>query len=138
VASILAGYFARGSHYEGPVRLYIRESPKSAVIEGFRVYVFVAGLALVSHQYAALAATMVAGMSSRAFFWVNTVSAILDNATLVALEIHKMPLERARDAIIALLVSGGMLIPGNIPNVVSASALTIRSGAWARVGVPSG
>ena len=63
---------------------------------------------------------------------------VLDNATLVALEVHSMSLPRAREAIIALLVSGGMLIPGNIPNVISAGALRIGSGAWARVGIPIG
>jgi predicted cation transporter len=44
----------------------------------------------------------------------------------------------AREAILALLISGGMLIPGNIPNVVSAGALRIGSTEWARVGVPMG
>jgi len=80
----------------------------------------------------------VSALSNDALFWINTVSAVLDNATLVALEVHRMSMPRAREAIIALLVSGGMLIPGNIPNVISAGALRIGSGAWARVGIPVG
>jgi predicted cation transporter len=71
-------------------------------------------------------------------YWANTSSAVLDNATLVALEVHAMSLSRARDAILALLISGGMLIPGNIPNVVCAGALHIRSGTWARIAIPIG
>ena len=51
----------------------------------------------------------------------------------------RQPLQpRAREAILSLLVSGGMLIPGNIPNIVSAGALRIGSAAWAKIGVPMG
>ena len=81
---------------------------------------------------------MVATLSNDALFWANTVSAALDNATLVALEVRDMTLPRAREAILALLISGGMLIPGNIPNIVSAGALRIGSLEWARLGVPMG
>ncbi len=31
-----------------------------------------------------------------------------------------------------------MLIPGNIPNIICAGKLGIKSGAWARVGLPLG
>jgi predicted cation transporter len=31
-----------------------------------------------------------------------------------------------------------MLIPGNIPNIISASKLRISSRSWAKVGVPLG
>ena len=34
-------------------------------------------------------------------------------------------------ALMSLLISGGMLIPGNIPNIISASKLDIKSGEWA-------
>jgi predicted cation transporter len=37
-----------------------------------------------------------------------------------------------------LLISGGMLIPGNIPNIISASKLGITSKEWARLGLPLG
>jgi predicted cation transporter len=46
--------------------------------------------------------------------------------------------ERARSILLALLISGGMLIPGNIPNVIAAGALNIRSGRWARTAIPIG
>ena len=138
VASLLAGFFARGDYQEVGVQLHVRETPWAAIIQGIRVYVFVAGLVLVSHAYAATAAQVVDALSNDALFWINTVSAALDNATLVALEVHNMTLPRAREAIIALLVSGGMLIPGNIPNIVSAGALKISSTAWARIGIPIG
>jgi predicted cation transporter len=37
-----------------------------------------------------------------------------------------------------LLISGGMLIPGNIPNIVAAGRLGISSREWARVGLITG
>lgn len=137
-ASVLAGIFARGSYDDAPEGAHVRESPLGAIVQGVKVYAFMAGLVLVSKAYAPVAARFVDAVSNDALFWINTVSAALDNATLVALEVHQMPLPRAREAIIALLVSGGMLIPGNIPNIVSAGALKIGSGSWARIGVPIG
>ena len=37
-----------------------------------------------------------------------------------------------------LLISGGMLIPGNIPNIISANMLGISSKEWAKFEVPLG
>jgi predicted cation transporter len=36
------------------------------------------------------------------------------------------------------LIAGGMLVPGNIPNIICANKLAIKSREWARVGVPLG
>jgi predicted cation transporter len=36
------------------------------------------------------------------------------------------------------LIAGGMLIPGNIPNIIAAHALKIKSTEWAALGVPLG
>jgi len=37
-----------------------------------------------------------------------------------------------------LLIAGGMLIPGNIPNIVAAGRLKISMKEWAKIGVPIG
>jgi predicted cation transporter len=37
-----------------------------------------------------------------------------------------------------LSIAGGMLIPGNIPNIVAAGRLKISMKEWAKVGVPIG
>jgi predicted cation transporter len=138
VTAILAGYFARGGYESGTE--VIREDESSALIfvQAVKVFAFVAGLVLVSHAYGPIATKYVSMLSNDALYWANIVSAALDNATLVALEVHHMTLERAREAIISLLISGGILIPGNIPNIVSAGALKIGSATWARIGVPIG
>ncbi len=136
--AILAGYFSRGS-YEAATHV-VREDQSASliVVQAVKVFAFVAGLVLISHAYAPIATKYVAMLSNDALYWVNVVSAALDNATLVALEVHDMTLVRAREAIVSLLISGGILIPGNIPNIVSAGALKIGSARWARIGVPIG
>ena len=40
--------------------------------------------------------------------------------------------------LMGLLIAGGMLIPGNIPNIISAGKLGITSKEWAKLGVPLG
>jgi predicted cation transporter len=134
----LAGYFARGDYHQSRPGPHVRETAGEILLMGARVFGFVAGLILISEAYAPLARRYLPGVSDAALYWGNTISAVLDNATLVALEVHGMTLERAREAIIALLVSGGMLVPGNIPNVVIAGSLRISSKQWAMVGLPIG
>ena len=142
--SIAAGLFVSNEEGAGaapavvPALAHLRESVLYSCLRGLRVYVFVAALVLVSRAFADLALRYVPRLSPGQLFWANTVSAVMDNATLVALEIHGMEPARAREAIIALLVAGGMLIPGNIPNIVAAAALRIGAGGWAKVGIPMG
>ncbi|WP_333648976.1 DUF1646 family protein [Candidatus Binatus sp.] len=138
VSSIVAGAFARGEYDEAPAGAHVRQSYTAIFVQAAKVFAFIAGLVLISSAYGPIANEYVSKMSNDLLFWANTVSAALDNATLVALEVHRMTIARAREAILALLVSGGMLIPGNIPNIVSAGALRIGSAAWAKIGLPMG
>jgi predicted cation transporter len=74
-----------------------------------------------------------------AIYWANMVSAVLDNATLAAAEIGpQLSLQQIMSALLGLLVAGGMLIPGNIPNIIAAGKLGITSKEWAQIGVPVG
>ena len=141
--AIVAGFFAKGDDGKSaatakPSVVHISESATRALVRGLKVYVFIAGLVLVGEAFAPLAGHYVPMFSQSALYWANTVSATMDNATLVALEVHAMDPARARAAILALLLAGGMLIPGNIPNIVAAGALRIGAGAWARIGIPMG
>jgi predicted cation transporter len=144
VCAVASGLFAAGASGEGSAAavvlapVHVRESFRFSLVRGIKVYIFVAALVLVSRAFAPLALRYVPMLSQEALFWANTVSAVMDNATLVALEVHAMDPVRARSAIIALLVAGGMLIPGNVPNIIAAAALRIRAAEWARVGVPTG
>ena len=44
----------------------------------------------------------------------------------------------ASGAYVGVLISAGMLIPGNVPNIIAAHALHITSTEWAKLGVPLG
>lgn len=64
---------------------------------------------------------------------------MVDNATLTAAEIGpRLSASQQRGVLMGLLISGGMLIPGNIPNIVAASKLGITSREWAVVGLTTG
>jgi predicted cation transporter len=78
-------------------------------------------------------------MPQAALFWLNSISAIIDNATLTAAEIGpSLTPAQQRSILMGLLIGGGMLIPGNIPNIVAAGRLGISSKEWARVGLVAG
>ena len=81
----------------------------------------------------------IARMPYQGLYWLNMISAIVDNATLTAAEIGpNMSLVQIKSALMGLLIAGGMLIPGNIPNIISAGKLKIKSSEWAAFGVPLG
>jgi predicted cation transporter len=104
-----------------------------------KVYLFIMALVFLGEGFKPLILGFVAGIPADGLFWVNMVSAVLDNATLTAAEIgpYLSPLQ-IRAALMGLLISGGMLIPGNIPNIIAAGRLGISSREWGRVGVPIG
>jgi predicted cation transporter len=139
--SVLAGVLARGGGPSSAVVLalaHLGETLPGALVRGLKIYVFIAALVMVGHAFAPLAIMYVPKLSREALFWANITSAAMDNATLVAVEIHAMDAARARVAIIALLLAGGMLIPGNVPNIIAAASLRIRAAEWAKLGVPIG
>ncbi len=112
---------------------------KEIVLRAVRVYAFVAGLVGLSWGMRPLVDTYITRMPHAALFWLNSVSAVVDNATLTAAEIGPaLDHHQQRAVLMGLLISGGMLIPGNIPNIVAASRLGISSREWARVGLITG
>jgi predicted cation transporter len=137
-SAILAGWFSRGAYEPASSERHVRETVRQAFVQGIKVFAFIAGLILISDAFGPFASRYVGMLRKEVLFWANTVSAVLDNATLVALEVHDMSLARAREAILSLLISGGLLIPGNIPNIIVAGLLRIRSGQWARIALPIG
>jgi len=103
------------------------------------VYFFVAALILLGEGMKPIIVWYVVHVPAAALYWINMVSAILDNATLTAMEIGpSMLLSQITAIIMGLLIAGGMLIPGNIPNIVAAGRLKISMKEWAIVGVPMG
>ncbi len=109
---------------------------REIAVRALRVYAFVAGLVGLSWGFQPLVGAYVSRAPSALLFWVNSISALVDNAALTAAEISPV-LGRSQQqaALMGLLISGGMLIPGNIPNIVAANRLGISSREWARVGL---
>lgn len=108
-------------------------------LRAFKVYIFVMALIFLGAGFKPLVNLYLASVSPLALFWVNISSAILDNATLAAAEIGPALSEaQIKSALLGLLIAGGMLIPGNIPNIIAAHALRIKSREWAALGVPLG
>ena len=108
-------------------------------LRAFKVYVFVMALILLGEGFKPLVDLYIVTMPAPALYWINIMSAILDNATLAAAELGPlMSAAQVKGIIMGLIISGGMLVPGNIPNIIAANKLRISSRAWAAVGVPFG
>jgi predicted cation transporter len=104
-----------------------------------KVYLFVAGLVGLSWGLRPLVDIFISRMPGAVLFWLNSISAVVDNATLTAAEIGpSLSVAQQRAVLMGLRISGGMLIPGNIPNIVAAGHLGIGSREWARVGLVTG
>jgi predicted cation transporter len=115
------------------------ESWSEIFLRAGKVYIFVAGLVGLSWGLRPLVDEYISQMPQWALFWINSISAIVDNATLTAAEIGpSLSHSQQRGVLMGLLISGGMLIPGNIPNIVAAGRLGISSREWARVGLVAG
>jgi predicted cation transporter len=115
------------------------EPLKEVGVRAGKVYMFVMALVFLGIAFTPIIYWYIGKAGPETLFWMNTSSAILDNATLASAEITKGMTELQIDsALMGLLIAGGMLIPGNIPNIISAGKLDISSKEWARVGVPLG
>lgn len=112
---------------------------REVLVRTVKVYAFVAALFLLGAGMEVIITKYFIQVPPAVLFWVNMVSAILDNATLTAAEIGpSLSQIQINAALMGLLISGGMLIPGNIPNIISAGKMGITSAEWARLGVPFG
>jgi predicted cation transporter len=112
---------------------------KEVIPRAFRVYIFIMALIFLGEGFRPLIDRYVVPRDSRILYWINMISAVLDNATLAAAELTpSMNRQQVSGCLMGLLLSGGMLIPGNIPNIITASRLQIASSEWARVGIPLG
>ena len=112
---------------------------RDVIMRAVKVYAFVAALFFLGAGMETLIYKYFTHIPDFILYWVNMVSAILDNATLTAAEIAPaMSQTQITAALMGLLIFGGMLIPGNIPNIISAGKLGITSREYAKLGVPMG
>ncbi|WP_010096635.1 DUF1646 family protein [Ornithinibacillus scapharcae] len=115
------------------------ESYAEIFVRSLKIYLFVMGLTLLGAGFEPFVNMFLLDLQPGVLYWINMISAVLDNATLAAAEISpSMNSETIRFLLFGLIISGGMLIPGNIPNIISANKLGITSKEWARFGAPFG
>lgn len=115
------------------------ESYFEIIIRSLKVYLFVMALTLLGAGFEPFIARYLLDLSPLILYWINMISAVLDNATLAAAEISPaMDGPTIKAILLGLLISGGMLIPGNIPNIIAAGKLKITSLEWARFAFPVG
>ncbi|MFS0822067.1 DUF1646 family protein [Bacillus sp. 1P02SD] len=116
-----------------------RETYEEIFVRALKIYFFVMGLTLLGSGFEPMINRYFIGLDPLLLYWLNMISAILDNATLAAAEISPaMDHFTIQSILLGLLISGGMLIPGNIPNIIAAGKLDITSKEWAKFGVPVG
>lgn len=116
-----------------------QQSNKEIILKAIKIFIFIIALDMLGAGFRPLVDTYVIQLDSSILYWINMLSAVLDNATLAAAEISsKMTTMQINSILIGLLVSGGMMVPGNIPNIISAGKLKIKSSEWMKFGVPLG
>jgi predicted cation transporter len=116
-----------------------REKLKDVIMRAAKVYLFIMALVFLGEGFKPVIVKYISKFPSVVLYWVNTTSAILDNATLTAAEIGPMlTMLQIKGALMGLLIAGGMLIPGNIPNIIAAGKMGIKSKEWAQIGVQVG
>ncbi|WP_026485761.1 DUF1646 family protein [Caldanaerobius polysaccharolyticus] len=138
---LIGMFFARKNNNDVDLTGEIEDSEnvRDVLIRAFKVFVFVVALELLGTGFKPIVDVYIVKMKSELLYWVNTISAIVDNATLAAAEFSPlMTQEQVRAILMGLIISGGMLIPGNIPNIICAGKLKIKSTEWAQIGVPIG
>lgn len=124
----------------GDMKLEVeKQSNLDIVLRAIKIYVFIIALDMLGAGFRPIVDTYIIQLDSKLLYWINMSSAVLDNATIAAAEISiKMTTQQINSIIIGLLISGGMMIPGNIPNIISAGKLKIKSSEWMKLGIPLG
>jgi predicted cation transporter len=104
-----------------------------------KTYLFVMALVFLGAGFKPIIDAYISRFPAAGLFWLNSISAILDNATLAAAEVGpRMSMSQLSYALLGLIIAGGMLVPGNIPNIIAAGKLRIKSREWMAIGIPVG
>ena len=115
------------------------ESYGEIILRSFKIYLFVMALTFLGAGFQPFIERYLLDLNPLILYWINMISAVLDNATLAASEISPaMDSTTIRAILLGLIISGGMLIPGNIPNIIAAGKLKITSLEYARFAAPVG
>ena len=140
IALFGAFYCGRGMVFKSKDSQATYSEPlRGVIMRAVKVFAFVAALTLLGEGLRPIVDWYFSKIPAMALYWINAISAVLDNATLAAIEIDpSLSLAQISGIIMGLSIAGGMLIPGNIPNIVAAVRLRISMREWAVIGLPLG
>lgn len=142
IFGLLAAIGIRPKTYRDHLDLAQSDSPDTyleIIVRSLKVYVFVMALTFLGTGFEPFIARYFLNMDPLMLYWINIISAVLDNATLAAAEVSSaMQTFTIKAILMGLLISGGMLIPGNIPNIIASGKLSISSLEYARIAFPIG
>jgi predicted cation transporter len=137
--AVLAAVIVKKGPEEGSLGEDSAEGVKDILLRTAKTYLFVMALVFLGTGFKPIIDAYISKLPPEGLFWLNSISAILDNATLAAAEIApSMSRAQLAFSLLGLIIAGGMLIPGNIPNIICAGKLKIKSKEWIAVGVPIG
>ena len=88
------------------------ESYREIVIRSVKIYLFVFGLTMLGVGFQLLINAYLLDLDAKILYWINILSAVLDNATLAAAEISPAMTPDTVEAILmGLIVAGGDVNP---------------------------
>lgn len=126
------------SNAESMAEAEYESSVKGVVIRAVKIFAFIFGLTLLGEFFKPLAEP-VADLGVYIIYFFGLISSAADNATLTAALVSpSMSMDEIRAFLTSLVISGGMLIPGNVPNIIFASIIRIGFKEWARIALPIG
>jgi predicted cation transporter len=135
----LAALLVKAGPEDGSLKENREEGIVDILLRTAKIYLFVMALVFLGSGFKPIIDAYITKVPPIALYWLNSLSAILDNATMAAAEVGPLMSRSQLDyALLSLIVAGGMLIPGNIPNIISAGKLKIKSKEWIAIGVPVG
>ncbi len=109
------------------------------ILRAIKIYVFIVALVLLGASFDILVERYIKFMSPELVYFFGSLSAAVDNATLAAAIISpELTLFQIKSFLISLLISGGFLIPGNVPNIVIAYIYKIAFKQWFKIAIPIG
>ncbi len=139
VLTIISFYLIKRSSRIEKDNTGYRLTYNEAVIRAVKIYIFVFSLTLLGSSFQIIVNKYIVHFSPSLMYMFGATSAFLDNATLTAAIISpSMSLIQIKSFLISLLISGGFLIPGNVPNIVIAYSHKISFREWAKIALPVG
>jgi len=117
----------------------IKQSYREALLRAFKIYLFIFSLILLGEAFKPLVEEYIRFLEPEFLFLFGAISSAVDNATLTAAIISpELTILQIKSFLISLLISGGFLIPGNVPNIIIAYTHKIGFKDWAKMALPIG